>query len=562
MTRASFGSWEEFLDAQGLEFRLKLIELAGVLGDDFVSFVLAAPRAEVMDSVPSEDQRAVVDELMAVHLEQKQIPDLHSRSLAMLDALCGYQPERAHSGATSWHIRCGGAAPEMSGDSLEALLSTIVVDVVSAPLFNPRLLIYSIVSNHPSYEALVERVRDDEALTAMFRRALEDAEGDKPASPNLFAVQVMLQTTASSVSGSLLLKDLVMNLLAQIRLPDFDWKGILPAAQKAVVENLNVARTLSQGLEATVSTFVGLLGVDLSVEQGPLDYGDIRIRRSNAFDAKCLNNADGIRVVAELPTTIQVLRCEFIPPSYGTGDRDLARDLERLERRKTADTSKIDELKELIRLRIERLKFSLLLAIRDTVAPVREAFWEIHNPVSRLTDSFSRPAYEITYSGDVETIDPAAAGDFAAWWNKTDRIPGPLRIGMRRLLKAAGERDDPIDVLVDAVVAWENLFGSKTESTFRVTAAVATLLEPSDKEQRDVLQKELSGIYDRRSRLVHGDLAEGGKKFSAADAESQSARALEIGVEVFRAVLDNEAILTIERSDERGRRVVLNLVDF
>ena len=171
MTRASFGSWEEFLDAQGLEFRLKLIELAGVLGDDFVSFVLAAPRAEVMDSVPSEDQRAVVDELMAVRLEQKQIPDLHSRSLAMLDALCGYQPERAHSGATSWHIRCGGAAPEMSGDSLEALLSTIAVDVVSAPLFNPRLLIYSIVSNHPSYEALVERVRDDEALTAMFRRA-------------------------------------------------------------------------------------------------------------------------------------------------------------------------------------------------------------------------------------------------------------------------------------------------------------------------------------------------------------------------------------------------------
>ena len=44
VTRASFGSWEEFLEAQGLEFRLKLIELAGVLGDDFVSFVLAAPR--------------------------------------------------------------------------------------------------------------------------------------------------------------------------------------------------------------------------------------------------------------------------------------------------------------------------------------------------------------------------------------------------------------------------------------------------------------------------------------------------------------------------------------
>jgi hypothetical protein len=132
---------------------------------------------------------------------------------------------------------------------------------------------------------------------------------------------------------------------------------------------------------------------------------------------------------------------------------------------------------------------------------------------------------------------------------------------MRRLLKAAGERDDPVDVLVDAVVAWENLFGSKTESTFRVTAAVATLMEPSDRDKRDALQKELSGIYDRRSRLVHGDLAEGDKKFTSADAKTQSARALEIGVEVFRAVLDDQAILTIARSDERGRRVVLNLID-
>lgn len=304
MTQASFASWDEFLEAQGLEFRLKLIELAGVLGDGFVSFVLAAPRSEVMGSVPSEDQRAVVDELMAVHLEQKQNPDLHSRSLAMLDALCGYRPERGHSRATSWHLRCGGAVPQISGASLEALLATIVVDVVSAALFNPRLLIYDIVSNHPSYEALVERVRSDEALTAMFYRALEDVEGDKPAAPNVFAVQVMLQTTASSVSGSLLLKDLVMNLLAQIRLHDFDWKGILPAAGDAVVENLNVARKLSQGLEATVPMFVGLLGVDLSVEQGPLDCGGVRIRRSNPFDAKCLNTCSDVetrKYVTTLP---------------------------------------------------------------------------------------------------------------------------------------------------------------------------------------------------------------------------------------------------------------------
>ena len=118
-----------------------------------------------------------------------------------------------------------------------------------------------------------------------------------------------------------------------------------------------------------------------------------------------------------------MLRCDFIPPSYGTADRDLARDLERLETRKAADRSKIDELKELIHLRVERLKFSLLLAIRDGIAPVREAFWEIHNPISRVADSFSRPVYEITYSGDVKMLDPAAAGELPIGGARLNRFP-------------------------------------------------------------------------------------------------------------------------------------------
>ncbi|WP_197382168.1 hypothetical protein [Mycolicibacterium mengxianglii] len=561
MTRTSFASWDDFIEAQGLEFRLKLIELAGVLGDDFISFVLAAPRADVMDSVPSDAQRAVVDELMAVHLEQKKLPDLQQRSRAMLETLCGHQSDKGHSRATGWHIRCGGAPPEVTGDSLEALLATIVADVVSAPLFNPRLLIHDIVSQHPAYEATVEKARDDEALTAMFRVALENSDADTATSTNLFAIQVMLQTSASTVSGSVLLRDVIMNLLSRIHLRQFDWKAVLPAAQVAVVENLNIARTLSQGLEATVQTYVGLLGVDLSPSQEPLDHGDVRIRQSNAFDAKCLNNTDGIRVVAELPTKIKVLRCEYIPPPSGSAEADLARDFERLERRKHADTSDTDQVREQIRLRIERLKFSLLLAIQGKVAPVREAFWEIHNPISLVADSYSRSAEELTYTGATETLDPTTMVEFLNWWSKSDRIPPALGIGMRRLLKAAGERNDPVDVLVDAVVSWENLFGSKTESTFRVTGAVAMLLEPKDKDKRDVLQKELSGLYGQRSRLVHGDLAEGDRRFTAADARSQSARALQIGVEVFREVLKNEAILTIAKSEERGRRVVLDLIE-
>ena len=52
-------------------------------------------------------------------------------------------------------------------------------------------------------------------------------------------------------------------------------------------------------------------------------------------------------------------------------------------------------------------------------------------------------------------------------------------------------------------MAWENVVGTSTEVTFRVTAALAKLLEP-DRLKRRALRKSLAQVYDIRSRLVHG----------------------------------------------------------
>jgi len=76
-------------------------------------------------------------------------------------------------------------------------------------------------------------------------------------------------------------------------------------------------------------------------------------------------------------------------------------------------------------------------------------------------------------------------------------------LAARRLVSAIARRVDHGDALIDAVMSWENLVGTSTEVTFRVTAALAKLLE-GDAARRRALRKALAKVYDVRSRVVHG----------------------------------------------------------
>lgn len=79
-----------------------------------------------------------------------------------------------------------------------------------------------------------------------------------------------------------------------------------------------------------------------------------------------------------------------------------------------------------------------------------------------------------------------------------------IELALSRVLRAIAERREPSDVLIDSVIAWESLFGTKEgEPTFRVTTCLAVLLEDSYKA-RASLRKQLSDIYALRSKIVHG----------------------------------------------------------
>jgi hypothetical protein len=152
-----------------------------------------------------------------------------------------------------------------------------------------------------------------------------------------------------------------------------------------------------------------------------------------------------------------------------------------------------------------RLRFSLMLAVERTSRAQLVPTW--------LT--FSEP---LEYGQSMEWNDPREGAIIAPtqltdaevvtwreWYDKLSESPvSNIELALTRILRAVAERRESSDVLVDAVIAWENLFGTKDgEPTFRVTACIAKLLAPSIKD-RLPLKSRLGKIYALRSKVVHG----------------------------------------------------------
>jgi hypothetical protein len=133
-------------------------------------------------------------------------------------------------------------------------------------------------------------------------------------------------------------------------------------------------------------------------------------------------------------------------------------------------------------------------------------------------------------------------------WSRTvDSVHVPsVDVAARRIVSASGQRMDTADALIDAVMVWENLVGTSTETTFRVTASIAKALEP-DKTKRRALQKTLKQIYDIRSRVVHGVAVD------QAAIQEAAAKAVNIAIEImafsYRRGSDWLALSSTERAD-------------
>jgi hypothetical protein len=152
-----------------------------------------------------------------------------------------------------------------------------------------------------------------------------------------------------------------------------------------------------------------------------------------------------------------------------------------------------------------RLRFSLLMAVeRQTRVLLVQTWRQYDDPLA--TGQFTGWNDPVFGTGLMPT--QLTEADVDAWrtWYEKLRSPHVVRIylALTRILRACAERRDPADVLVDSVIAWENLFGTKEgEPTFRITMSLAVLLR-STKSDRATLRSRLSHIYALRSKIVHG----------------------------------------------------------
>jgi hypothetical protein len=127
-----------------------------------------------------------------------------------------------------------------------------------------------------------------------------------------------------------------------------------------------------------------------------------------------------------------------------------------------------------------------------------------------------------------------------------------IRIAQRRIVSALTQPRDPVDAFIDAVVAWENLYGrGQGELTFRISTAMALLLS-EDLRQRSSLQTEIAKLYGRRSQVLHGDIHP-----SPEDASQDRNRALFLVLATLRRLYSDFPALIANRN--RGKVIILSM---
>ncbi len=154
--------------------------------------------------------------------------------------------------------------------------------------------------------------------------------------------------------------------------------------------------------------------------------------------------------------------------------------------------------------RIAQVRLAYLLAAaegrRRVLLPVWRRFIE---PLTQGGGyAYSDPGQFATRTP--EQLTQAEANAWKEWIQRLDNVDlSKLGVAPQRLLRAVGERRDPYDTLIDAVIAWEALFASNTEATLRVAGSIARLLREAG-EERVALRARAAEVYNLRSKVVHG----------------------------------------------------------
>jgi hypothetical protein len=482
------------------------------IGPDLFSFILGCDK-QILGQLrtralaPSSGQESVLKEIVDFRAQSE---NMFSASPAgtVLGAALTQVGEAGISVARHLRASAGSEDPlPEATNALERLLVSIAADAYPVYLLPPdpdivqlslpdktNRLVYPVVFGHPKSESFRQAVLEDEVFGKIFPKSENSADS---------WIQVYRNTGAG---GGLQLATFPHLILGNAWRQVSSDRSTLVEFCRQVLEELRSIRDIFAGKGGKAKAKIALAGILLPADSS-FEVGDALVREVTVAERTMVpgslkgqvggTDVDGAPIHVNYDGDVLLeyefpYKVKFVTPA---ADSDVH----------IAEWPDDMYLPMEIEQTIVRLRFSLVMAVNRDYRVQLVPTWRRYEEALMTGWSFSwndpRQGTSITPTRLAQT----EVDEWRKWYELLSSKPAMrIELALTRILRAIAERREPSDVLIDSVIAWENLFGTKEgEPTFRVTTCLAKLLE-QDGQARLKLKTRLGKIYALRSKVVHG----------------------------------------------------------
>jgi hypothetical protein len=507
--------------------------LRGLLGDIFVDWVLAEP-AEALTPQQLEVAAGLAGILRKYIAEHPELPPDFAVSL-----VASYQPASNTTLLNYSRRYAGGTIEAAKESSADGLLNAFLAFAVQC--YGELLLPVGLFGCRPDFYQYVKTEAGRNLVQAMFD------EGIFPLGPEVDHTTISggVADHLRSVIPGQYASSLIWCAWRLAKL-DTDCPSPVQLAAKIPIA-LDQLRSCFSGKPTSVTAFCSLTGLRLpNGAEISGTWGRIRPARPEDHPSSLRPLVDK-RTVTTTDTGDQVEITDAGDVIFETNVRVR---VEVKDDNAGWSSTGVDDFGD----RIDRVRLALALAITQRRKPVTFCMWAITLFPMGSFEPFAPLAHPESMVSRTPTL---LSTDEIASWEKWINIVmtadmSRLKVAMTRTLRAMTERRDPSDKLIDAVIAWESLFGAANESTLRVSASLARLLHSTD-EDREAARKGYGKIYQVRSDIVHANET----NTNAAQVDGYGKTAIEVSLEAIALLLTSRSSLLDLKSSTRSIRVLL-----
>lgn len=528
--------------------------LVDLVGTQFLSYLLNVPENDLSERRDGHrpmaaDRERVLTALSDRLTEAIDRADDETTLTNSLGEVARFDPQAGLAWATATRIALGGTIEippggDPASDALVALARDAYPVVLLPPAWlfapSPPPRVAALLDSHPGMEEFTAAVGTDAALSRLL--PIGSGSGERYGRSD--------QSTGQG--GGLSSRLLVESLLScawtvvgrELRLPSVaEYAG-------EVLNQLSIVRRVVEGEPVDVLALVGVTGarLDDGVEVA-LPWGRLReMRSADQVLVPLMANQERRRSSEDDGPSIEInlsgdLIMEIKVPYLVVLERD----------EEARSSVHIIGNQDVTRCE-ETLRLGLLLSEGHELPPLSRTWLNFVDPLATIGSVSSRDSRRLPPALAARLISKDEARRWERWVGLiAERRGHTIETAIRRTILASAERFDPQDALVDAVIAWESLFGSGNEVTLRIATSMAWLLGRDPNERLEV-ESDVREVYGVRSAIVHGRSLPNIRKV-----DETRVKALDLTLRALRRLFEDRPDLLVEgvKAKERGQMLML-----